>query len=127
MARAAAILAFAAAGAALDAPATRRRAIAAAAAALDAPATRRRAIAASIASLAAPATRRRAIAASLASVAAPAVAVTAPDSARVGRGTRAVGTPNSQLDIDAALGISWGGAQRARPARIRDVVLLACS
>ena len=49
--------------------------------------------------------------------------VTAPESTRVGRGMRAVGTPNESLDIDAALGIPWGGARRcdaADPACVTD-------
>lgn len=45
------------------------------------------------------------------------VAVASPDSTRVGRGMRAVGTPNADgVDIDAALGIAWGGKSRCDAA-----------
>ena len=40
----------------------------------------------------------------------------APDTTKIGRGMRAVGTPNKELDLDAALGISWGGASRCDAA-----------
>ena len=74
-------------------------------------------------------TRRTWLAGSAAAVAplvsAPADA--APATTKVGRGMRAVGTPNAELDIDAALGISWGGAsrrvgQRLFSRRWRDAV-----
>ena len=65
--------------------------------------------------------RRRALACGVASLAAPAVAADSPDTTRVGRGMRAVGTPNESLDIDAALGIPWGGARRCDAAD-RDCV-----
>ena len=54
-------------------------------------------------------------------VAAPATA--APATTQVGRGMRAVGTPNKNLDLDAALGIPWGGASRcdaADPSCVTD-------
>lgn len=45
------------------------------------------------------------------------VAEASPDSTRVGRGMRAVGTPNADgVDIDAALGIAWGGKRRCDAA-----------
>lgn len=65
--------------------------------------------------------RRRALACGVAALAAPAVAADSPDTTRVGRGMRAVGTPNQNLDIDAALGIPWGGARRCDAAD-RDCV-----
>ena len=54
---------------------------------------------------------------------APLAADAAPATTKVGRGMRAVGTPNKELDLDAALGISWGGASRcdaADPSCVTD-------